>query len=71
MPQRRIVLRTTDHDSEVQTGLGRVRAQFQVPDGFPGPVRDEALATSAAPPPADLTALPFFTIDPPGSLDLD
>jgi exoribonuclease R len=50
-----------------------VRRELSVPDGFPDAVRDEARA--AAPAGAlhyeDATGLPFLTIDPAGSVDLD
>jgi exoribonuclease R len=50
-----------------------LRSELQVPADFPPAVLAEAQAAAAAPrlPEADLTALPFLTIDPPGSLDLD
>jgi exoribonuclease R len=50
-----------------------LRADLGVTDAFPPEVLAEADAAARAPrlPEADLTALPFLTIDPPGSLDLD
>ena len=50
-----------------------VRHELSVPAEFAAPVRDEAVA--AAPDPAlsyeDATGLPFLTLDPAGSVDLD
>jgi exoribonuclease R len=50
-----------------------VRAEFEVPVDFPPEVIAEAqaVAGAAALPERDETALPFLTIDPPGSKDLD
>lgn len=44
-----------------------------MPGAFPGPVLAEAAAAARLlpEPPPDATDLPFFTIDPPGSMDLD
>ena len=50
-----------------------VRAELKVPVGFPPEVIAEAqaVAGAAALPERDETAVPFLTIDPPGSKDLD
>lgn len=50
-----------------------LRAELDVPTEFPAAVLAEAAQAAAAPPlpDLDLTALPFLTIDPAGSLDLD
>ncbi|GAA3799920.1 RNB domain-containing ribonuclease [Cellulomonas soli] len=60
-------------DRAVRTGLAAVRAELQVPDAFPPQV--VAAARSAAPQvpsgTADATHVPFVTIDPAGSMDLD
>jgi VacB/RNase II family 3'-5' exoribonuclease len=50
-----------------------LRAELEVPTQFPADVLAEAEAAAKAPrlPGVDLTALPFLTIDPAGSLDLD
>ncbi|MCA1710798.1 MAG: RNB domain-containing ribonuclease [Actinobacteria bacterium] len=54
-------------------GWDDLRAELLVPAAFPPDVLVEAEAAAAAPrlPDLDLTALPFLTIDPPDSLDLD
>jgi len=53
--------------------FGAVRAELGVPGDFPPEVLAEAKAAAgaAALPVRDETAVPFLTIDPPGSLDLD
>jgi exoribonuclease R len=53
----------------------RLRTSLKLPAGFPGEV--EVAAAEAAAQPirpdgrVDMRGLPFFTVDPPGSLDLD
>ncbi|WP_448073602.1 RNB domain-containing ribonuclease [Georgenia yuyongxinii] len=57
---------------EVRTALEGLRAEAEIPAAFPDPVLTEARrAATAALPDADATAVPFVTIDPPGSTDLD
>ena len=53
--------------------FAQIRAELGVPEDFPPQVREAAEAAAAAPLPAwtDLTDVPFVTIDPPGSTDLD
>ena len=50
-----------------------IRTQLGVPEDFPPQVREAAAAAAAAPLPVetDLTDVPFVTVDPPGSTDLD
>jgi len=50
-----------------------VRAELKVPGDFPPEVLEEAAAVAGAAvlPQRDETAVPFLTIDPPGSMDLD
>ena len=50
-----------------------IRAEFEVPDGFPPEVLAEARRIAAAPPlpDEDATDVPLVTLDPPGSRDLD
>ncbi|MGH9231008.1 MAG: RNB domain-containing ribonuclease [Acidimicrobiales bacterium] len=62
--------------AEVERGMARVRAELEVPDGFPDDVL--AAADRAAGADAwrrdgrpDRTAVELVTIDPPGSRDLD
>ena len=62
-----------DPDAILAGGLAALRAQFQVPEGFPPDV--EAAAGAAARRPLDAhtdrTALPFVTLDPASATDLD
>jgi exoribonuclease R len=54
-------------------GLAEIRSQFQVPEGFAAEVvaAAEAAATRIPSAHADRTALPFVTLDPASSTDLD
>jgi exoribonuclease R len=80
MPKRHISAATTDHHPlEVTDALRRrfdaIRAELEVPDEFPEDVLEEA-AQAAGPAGADLpdrdeTSVPFITVDPAGSMDLD
>ncbi|MFN8098028.1 MAG: RNB domain-containing ribonuclease [Dermatophilaceae bacterium] len=61
-------------DAALRARFAAIRGQFGVPETFPPDVLAEAEAVAGAPlewPDRDETDLPFFTIDPPGSLDLD
>jgi exoribonuclease R len=53
--------------------FAQIRTELKIPAGFPPEVDAAAQEAAAHPqlPTADLTDLPFFTIDPPGSTDLD
>lgn len=50
-----------------------IRAEEQVPEAFPAAALAEAEAVARSPrlPDLDLTDIPFVTLDPPGSMDLD
>jgi exoribonuclease R len=66
-------LRLDAVDERIGAGFAAIRAELDVPDDFPAAVLAEA-ATGArigVGARADHTDLPFFTIDPVGSLDLD
>lgn len=72
MPKRH--LRLTDADNrEIEAALAELRRQLRVPDAFPKEVLAEAerAARSHRRPRADETDVPFVTIDPPTSKDLD
>ncbi len=81
MPQRPMRFRTTTPvpaHAEVDQGallarFAAVRADLHVPEEFPSDVLDEAERTAreVALPGRDETAVPFVTIDPVGSMDLD
>lgn len=63
------------HDPQqlLSSGLAAIRAQFSVPAGFPPQVLAAAEAAAARVPDQhpDRTALPFVTLDPTRSTDLD
>lgn len=63
----------TDPSQALATGLAKIRSEFHVPVGFPADVM--ALAQSAAKrvpdQHADRTTMPFVTLDPATSTDLD
>ncbi|WP_239162260.1 RNB domain-containing ribonuclease [Acrocarpospora phusangensis] len=53
-------------------GFDRIREEFGLPGAFPAEVQREAEQAASRPPAGeDRTDLPFLTIDPPGSMDLD
>jgi exoribonuclease R len=59
--------------AELTRVFAQIRTDLKIPAAFPPEVEEAAAQAAAAPdlPTADLTDLPFFTIDPPGSTDLD
>jgi exoribonuclease R len=62
-----------DRPRALAQGLEAIRTQFQLPGGFP-PEVEAAAASAARKPPADhvdRTAIPFVTLDPTSSMDLD
>jgi exoribonuclease R len=72
VPKRQ--LRLTDAaNAEIEAALTELRRQLRVPTGFPDEVAAEAerAARSHRRPRADETDIPFLTIDPPASMDLD
>ncbi|HEX7740065.1 MAG TPA: RNB domain-containing ribonuclease [Marmoricola sp.] len=58
---------------QLRADIATIREQLHVSDEFPPEVEAAAKAAAAAPklPDADHTDIPFLTIDPPGSMDLD
>jgi exoribonuclease R len=72
VPRRRLRL-TAAEGTEVEAALAELRRQLDVAVGFPDEVVAEArrAARSVELPEADDTAIPFVTIDPPASRDLD
>lgn len=79
MPKRTIHVQEPTRDPAVQQSAAltarfdAIRAELKVPAAFPAEVESEAKAAAEAPelPERDETAVPFLTIDPPGSMDLD
>lgn len=72
MPRRRICV-VCAPEASLRVALDALRAGLDVPGSFPPAVLAEAERAAAAPlPPAhDATDIPFFTVDPPASRDLD
>ena len=72
MPRRHLHLRTDD-GAELRAGFARIRAELELPDEFPADVQAEAeeVVTTGKHTSYDVTDVPFLTIDPPGSMDLD
>lgn len=60
-------------EAPLRAALRELRTTLDVPEGFPAEVLAEAESAAKAPrlPDHDATDIPFFTIDPPGSVDLD
>lgn len=73
MPRRHLRLRSDD--DTLRSGFAAVRSELEVPAAFPPDVLEAADAAARADMDADKRAdstdLPFVTVDPPGSLDLD
>ncbi|MEV8586489.1 RNB domain-containing ribonuclease [Streptomyces sp. NPDC051180] len=72
MPRRHIHV-TGAAEAPLRAALRALRTELAVPEEFPPAVLAEAEAAAKAPrlPAHDATDLPFFTIDPPTSTDLD
>ena len=72
MPQRRIRLRPTDA-REIESSFAELRKNLDVSLEFPADVLADADASvrNSKLPEEDETAIPFLTIDPPESMDLD
>lgn len=69
MPRRNLRLAATDR--LVEAGFDQIRAEMEIPLAFPDQVMAQVASTRPREAEVDLTAIPFVTIDPPGSLDLD
>ena len=72
MPRRRVRLDAPD-DAKIATAFAELRESLDVPTGFATEVLADAEESVRAPrlPEKDETAVPFVTIDPPESKDLD
>lgn len=71
MPHSQIVV--TDNDRTLHEALAALPGEFELPAGFNPEVSaelEQSIAAYRLPEP-DLTSLPFITIDPPTSMDLD
>ncbi|MET9516529.1 RNB domain-containing ribonuclease [Streptomyces sp. NPDC002994] len=72
MPRRHIHV-TGAPEAPLRAALRALRTTLDAPDEFPADVLAEAEQAAKAPrlPAYDATGIPLFTIDPPGSVDLD
>ncbi len=69
MPLRQ--LKFTAPDAVVEAGLEKIREERKIPARFSPEVIAEVQAIEPSLPERDATEIPFVTIDPPGSRDLD
>ncbi|MFF5280660.1 RNB domain-containing ribonuclease [Streptomyces sp. 62] len=72
MPRRHLHV-TGAAEAPLRAALRALRTELGIPEGFPPAVLAEAEAAAKNPrlPSHDATDIPFFTIDPPASTDLD
>jgi exoribonuclease R len=68
MPSRRIRVAPA---SAIREGFEAIRREAEIPAGFPAQVEAEARAAAVGARPGAPVEVPFVTIDPPGSRDLD
>lgn len=71
MPQRRSHVAPSAEQSELTAALTALRASIEAPVEFSPDALTEAAAATADPPALDLREVPFVTLDPAGSRDLD
>lgn len=71
MPQRRSHVAPSAAQTELASALAALRAELDAPQEFPAAVLEEAAAATAPTPELDLRDVPFATLDPEGSRDLD
>lgn len=71
MPQRRAHVTSSVEQSELADALAALRAGIEAPIEFPPEAIAEAESASAPTPATDLREVPFVTLDPEGSKDLD
>ncbi|MER6381040.1 RNB domain-containing ribonuclease [Streptomyces sp. NPDC001250] len=72
MPRRKIRV-TGAPEAPLRAALAALRSELGVPEAFPPEVQEAAERAAKAParPAYDATDIPFFTLDPPASTDLD
>lgn len=71
MPQRRSHVAPSAAQTELAAALAALRESLDAPAEFPAEVVAEAASAEAPEPAIDLRDLPFVTLDPLGSRDLD
>lgn len=71
MPQRRSHVAPSAAQTELAAALAALRESLETPTEFPAEALAEAAASEATSPTLDLRDIPFATLDPRGSRDLD
>lgn len=71
MPARHAHIAPQSAHGQLAAALAALRTEFEVPESFPAEVLAEAEAAAPEPPGLDLRDIPFVTLDPAGSRDLD
>ena len=71
MPTRRAHLSPQTAHGQLAAALAALREANAIPDGFPEDALAGAAAAQTTVPDLDLRDIPFVTLDPPGSQDLD
>lgn len=71
MPQRRSHVASSAEQTELASALAALRESLDAPTEFPAEVLAEAVAADPTEPDLDLREVPFATLDPAGSRDLD
>jgi exoribonuclease R len=71
VPTPRTSLTASTAQSELADALAALRVELKIPSGFAADVQAEADAATAEAPAVDLREIPFATLDPAGSRDLD
>jgi exoribonuclease R len=71
VPTPRQHLTASTVDGELAASLTALRTELEIPVRFPDEVEEEAAKARAVVPDLDLRDIPFATLDPAGSLDLD
>src|SRR4051794_31890714 len=71
MPQRRSHVAPSAAQSELASALTDLREHLEVPVEFSAEALSEAETAAVTPPDLDLRDVPFITLDPAGSRDLD
>ncbi|MEV8337877.1 RNB domain-containing ribonuclease [Leucobacter sp. NPDC077196] len=71
MPNRRAHLSPQTAHGQLAAALAELRTANELPHDFPADALAEAASADTTVPDSDLRHLPFVTLDPPGSKDLD
>ena len=71
MPNRRAHLAPQSTHGQLAAALAALRVSNEIPDAFPADALAEAAAAETSIPSLDLREVPFVTLDPIGSKDLD